>query len=251
MASREQEKEQRRREREAAEADAAASAARSRRLKLAAGLVVALLVAGGVMLALVSGGGDDDGTSPKTGTTPAVAVPPTQTDDLGSAVKTAGCTFKEFPDEGNTHLPDMEATFDEYGTNPPTSGTHRPPPAASDGVYEPGQSPDKEDWVHTLEHGRIIFMYAPGTPARRVAQLEALMNEAVKEEEGGFKTVLMENNTEMPFAVAAVGWRRYVACKELTDASFDALRAFREEFVEDAPEGDFPWPFSREASGEG
>ena len=244
MASREEEKEQRRREREAAEAQAAGAEARRRRLLIVVGgLVAAVIVAAVVVLAL---GGDDGGGGGDEPPASTVALPPKKTDDLQAAVRTAGCTFKEFPDEGNEHLPNMTATFDGYKTNPPTSGTHRPPPAASDGVYEPGQSPDKEDWVHTLEHGRIIFMYAPGTPARRIGQLEALMNEPVKKEEGGFKTVLMENNTDMPFAVAAVGWTRYVGCKEFTDASFDALRAFRAEFVEDAPEGDFPWPFARE-----
>jgi hypothetical protein len=50
----------------------------------------------------------------------------------------------------------------------------------------------------------------------------------------------------MPFEVAAVSWRRYVACEKFTDKSFDALRAFRSEVVDDgtAPEGDFPWPFT-------
>ncbi len=68
------------------------------------------------------------------------------------------------------------------------------------------------------------------------------MNEPFDDQPEGFKTNVMENNTNMPFAVAAVSWRRYVGCREFTDQSFDALRAFREDFVGDAPEGDFPWP---------
>jgi hypothetical protein len=248
MASREEEKAQRRAERQAAESAAAGAAERRRRLQLGGGLLLALIVGAIVAFALLSG--DDDGGDPPATATepPAAALPPKQTDDLAAAVKAAGCTFKEFPDEGNTHLESATATFPGYRTNPPTSGTHRPPPAASDGVYEPGRSPDAEDWVHTLEHGRVIFMYAPGTSPERVAQLEVLMNEPVKKEDGGFKTVLMENNTEMPFAVAAVSWTRYVGCERFEEAAFDALRAFRAEFVEDAPEGDFPWPFFREGS---
>ncbi|HEV2813274.1 MAG TPA: DUF3105 domain-containing protein [Solirubrobacteraceae bacterium] len=246
MASRQEEKERLRQERLAQQEAEARSAARKRRLQLVGGAVAVLAVAGILAAVLLGGGGEEDDPQPPP---PAdVSLPPKQTDDLEAAAKAAGCTFKEFPDEGNAHLPSATATFDEYKTNPPTSGTHRPPPAASDGIYEPGASPDKEDWVHTLEHGRVIFMYAPGTPEERRQQLEVLMNEEVKGEAGGFKTVIMENNTDMPFAVAAVSWSRYVACKEFTDGAFDALRAFRAEFVEDAPEGDFPWPFFREAS---
>lgn len=240
MASREQEKERRRLEREEAERAAAGSAARRRRVQVVLGALAALLVAGGVAFAVLSGGEDD----PKGGGGGDVALPAKKTDDLEAAAKTAGCTVKEHVDEGDDHLPDKDATFDDYKTNPPTSGTHRPPPAAPDGVYEPGNSPDKEDWVHTLEHGRVIFQYAPGTPQRRIDQLETLMNEPFNGEPGGFKTAVMENNTEMPFAVAALSWSRSLTCERFDDAAFDALRAFRSEFVSQAPEGDFPWPAS-------
>ncbi len=239
MASREEETERRRLEREEAERAAAGAAARRRRIQVALGALAALLVAGGVAFAVLSGGDDDGG-----GGGGAVAVPPQKIDDLDAAIEAAGCTLKEAVDEGNEHLPDKEAKFDDYKTNPPTSGTHRPPPAAPDGFYDPGNSPDKEDWVHTLEHGRVIFQYAPGTPERRVAQLETLMDEPFDGQPGGFKTAVMENNTSMPFAVAAVSWSRFVGCERFTDATFDVLRAFRTEFVGQAPEGDFPWPAS-------
>jgi hypothetical protein len=238
MASREEEKERRRRERMEAEQAAAGSAARRRRLQIVLGGLAALLLAGGVAFAVLSGGDDAPPDTPDD-----AVLPAKKTDDLRAAAKTAGCTVKEFPDEGNEHIR-KDDTFDGYKTNPPTSGTHRDPPAAPDGVYEPGSSPDKEDWVHTLEHGRVIFMYAPSTPQRRIEQLEALMNEPFDGQPGGYKTVVMENNTKMPFAVAAVSWTRYVACREFTDDAFDALRAFRSEFHSQAPEGDFPWPAS-------
>ncbi len=243
MSSRKEEKERLRREREEAERAAQAGAARRKRLGIVLGSVLALAVAGIVAFAVLGG---DDGGGGGGGGGGKVAVPAQQTDDLQEAVKAAGCEFKEFEDEGNNHLPNREATFDEYKTNPPTSGTHRPPPAAPDGVYAPGGSPDKEEWVHTLEHGRVIFMYRSGTPKQRQDQLETLMNEKFDGRPGAYKTVLMENNTDMPFAVAAVGWSRYVGCKEFNEKTFDALRTFRSEFVEDekAPEGEFPWPFT-------
>lgn len=197
-----------------------------RRLALVLGGLLVLAVAAVAVVALAGGDGEE-------------TDPPVPT--LEDAAKAARCTFREFPDEGNRHLPNRSATFDDYRTNPPTSGTHRPPPAAPDGVYPAGRSPDKEDWVHALEHGRVIFMYAPGTPA---GDLEALIDEPFDGRPGAYKTLVMENNTDMPFAVAAVAWTRFVGCKRFSRRAVDALRAFRSEFVEDeaAPEADFPWP---------
>jgi hypothetical protein len=239
MARREEEKERRRKERLAAEQSAAGSAARRRRVQIVLGGLAAFLLLGGVGFALLRGD-EKDGPPP-----PDSVLPAKQTSHLPTAIQNAdGCRLVEARDEGNDHLPDKDATFDGYKTNPPTSGTHRPPPAAPDGFYEPGASPDKEDWVHTLEHGRIIFQYAPGTPQQRIDQLAELMDEEFGGRPAGFKTAVMENNTKMPFAVAAVSWSRYVGCEEFTNETFDVLRAFREKYVEMAPEGEFPWPAS-------
>ena len=242
MASRKEQKEALRAERERKAREAEAAERRRRLIGFGAAGVLALAAIGAIVAVLVLGGDDDK--QPGGGGGANVALPEKKTDDLKAAAEAAGCTYKEFPDEGNSHLGSPTATFDEYKTNPPTSGTHRPPPAAPDGVYEPGNSPDKEDWVHTLEHGRVIFMYKPGTDKRRRDQLETLMNEPVGDEPSAFKTVLMENNTKMPFDVAAVSWTRYLGCEEFNDRVFDALRAFREKSIQDnvAPEGDFPWP---------
>lgn len=241
MSSRKEEKERLRRERE--EAERAAMASESRRRRIAAALGGALLVAIAVVVVLAVVGGGDGGGGGDDPRGPA-ALPPKQIDDLQEAARAAGCTIEEPEDEGNEHLPSQEATHDEYKSNPPTSGTHRPPPAAQDGIYLPGRSPDKENWVHTLEHGRVIFMYAPGTPERRRDQLETLMNEDVGEQPSGYKSVVMENNTNMPFAVAGVAWGAYVGCRTFNDRVFDALRAFRLEHIANpkAPEADFPWP---------
>ena len=66
-------------------------------------------------------------------------------------------------------------------------------------------------------------MYKPGTPAGRITQLQNLFNEPVLDSGNGYHSVLMQNNTKMPFAVAAVAWRNYVGCPEFTDKSLDAL----------------------------
>jgi hypothetical protein len=189
--------------------------------------------------------GDDGDSGPTGGSGKEGALPAKKTTDLDEAVKTAGCKITEQADEGNKHLAGNDDNFDDYKANPPTSGTHRPV-AAADGEYEPGNSPEPENWVHTLEHGRVILQYKPGTPQQRIDQLRTLMNEEVDGQPEAYKTVLMENNTKMPFAVVALSWRKTLACDEFTDASFDALRAFRNENVDSdlAPEPDFPWPYS-------
>jgi len=46
----------------------------------------------------------------------------------------------------------------------------------------------------------------------------------------------MQNNSEMPFEVAAVAWRNYVGCPKFNDKSIAALRAFRDVYVDTAPE---------------
>jgi hypothetical protein len=246
MSSRKEEKERLRREREEAERAAQASENRRKRLGIVLGSVLAVAVAIVIVLAVINGGGDgDDGGVSDPDST--AAIPASQTEDLEEAVKAAGCTYDTLPDEGNAHLDSVEGTFDDYKTNPPTSGTHRPMPgAAPDGVYPPGRSPDKENFVHTLEHGRVIFMYKPGTPKQRQDQLETLMNEEFDGQPKGYKTVLMENNTGMEHAVAAVSWRRWVVCDEFNDKVFDAFRAFRRENVDSelAPEPEFPWPYT-------
>lgn len=80
------------------------------------------------------------------------------------------------------------------------------------------------------------FSTGKGTPARRVGQLETLFNESYAGGGAGYHTLLLENTSQMPFAVAAVAWTRYVGCERFTDRTFDALRAFRADAVDEAPE---------------
>ncbi len=217
MSSRQEQKEQAKRERLEREAAEQKAAKRKRLAQIVGGVVVGAVVVVGVVLAIAGGSkGDRDDTN------------------LTAAAKAAGCTVKSFPDEGAAHVA-QKRTAADYKTNPPTSGDHNINPAP-DGVYAPGNEPEIENWVHTLEHGRILFQYKPGTPAPRIAQLQTLFNEAVLDSGNGYHSVLMQNNTKMPFAVAAVAWRHYVGCPEFTDKSLDALRDFREVYVDTAPE---------------
>lgn len=224
MSSRHDEKERRKQERIEREAAAAQQAKRKRLLQIVAGAVAALAVVGGIGYAVANGGGGetDDGRIDAA--------------RLTAAAKAAGCTYRSFPSEGAEHL-NKKFTAADYKTNPPTSGNHLPPGMqAPDGLYVAGNEPEIGAWVHTLEHGRIIFQYRPGVAKSVVTQLEALFREDVKGSGGAYHSVLMRNNTDMPFQVAAVAWRHYMACKTFTPKAIEALREFREEVVDTAPE---------------
>jgi hypothetical protein len=218
VSSRQEQKEQAKRERLEREAAEQKAAKRKRLLQIIGGVVVGAVVVVGIVL-VIAGGGKDAKRDSK---------------GLTASAKAAGCVVKTFPDEGAAHVA-KTLTAADYKTNPPTSGDHNINPAP-DGVYAPGNEPEIQNWVHTLEHGRIIFMYKPGTAAGRISQLQTLFNEKVLDSGNGYHSVLMQNNTKMPFAVAAVAWRHYVACPEFTDKSLVAMRDFRTVYVDTAPE---------------
>jgi hypothetical protein len=219
MAHRQEEKEQRKRERLERERAAEASAKRKRLLQIGAGVVVAAVVVVGIVLALAGGGSDN--------TRPTEAA-------LRAAARTAGCTYKAFPSEGRNHVTQPRTAAD-YKTNPPTSGDHNPTPAP-DGLYPAGNEPAIANWVHTLEHGRVLLMYKPGAPQANVAALQKLFEEDVLGSGKSYHMVLMQNNSNMPFQTAAVAWQHYVGCKDAGPAAVEAMRTFRDRYVDQAPE---------------
>ncbi len=219
MSSRQEEKERRRQEREERERAAAVKAKRSRLLQMIGGLVVACAIVVGVVLALSKGG--DDGAAADTGS-------------LSAAAKKADCVYRSFPEEGRDHV-DGKLTAADFKSNPATSGAHNPTPA-QDGEYSAGNEPEIANWVHTLEHGRILFQYRPGVDASVVDQLEALFKEDVNGSGGAYHSVLMRNNSKMPFQVAAVSWRHYLGCEKISPEAIEAMRLFRRERVDKAPE---------------
>ena len=234
MSSRQEEKERRRQERLEREQAEASKASSRRRLQLVAGVLLGVAVAVVAVLAITSGGGDDGGGGSGNEPESKATIPAQKIADFDEAVKASGCVAKTHPSEGREHLPSDTATNDRYKTNPPTSGTHRPT-WAEDGIYTAESTPDKENWVHALEHGRIIVQYKPGTPQKTVDQLETLLNERVKGVEG-YHTLLLQNNTDMDAEVAAVAWTQSLTCPAMNDQVFDAIRAFRERYTDKGPE---------------
>jgi hypothetical protein len=140
---------------------------------------------------------------------------------IATAAEAAGCKLESFPNYGRDHTGEKVA----YKTNPPTSGAHDAEPA-EDGEHESAPPPEK--WVHSLEHGRVILQYRPGTRAR----------EQLKEIFDGDKRhmLLMPNNTGMPYEVAAVAWRNALVCQTYDERAAGVLREFRDAYRDTAPE---------------
>ena len=156
---------------------------------------------------------------------------PTQaTADLDAAAKAAGCTVTNPKLEGAEHS-EKDFTPSDYQTNPPTSGNHAPD-WYEDGIYVPGTTPELGKLVHPLEHGRILVQYKPGTPESTVRQLEALL----AEQSDGYHMLLFENTTGMEPAVAATAWTHSLSCAEMNPKVFDAMRTFRERYIDKGPE---------------
>jgi len=233
VASRQEEKERRRQERLERERKEAAAAGRRKRLQLAGAVGLGLVVIGAVVVALVvglGGGGDGETEAKAPNAAAASQLPAQQTSDLEEAAKAAGCKVANPAYEGANH---EEKNFkaSDYKTNPPTSGNHFPD-WYDDGVYAPGSTPELGKLVHTLEHGRIDVQYKPGTPAKTVKQLEALL----AEQNDGYHMLLFQNTTGMTPAVAATAWTHSLTCPEMNDKVFDAIRAFRARYIDKGPE---------------
>ena len=234
MASREEEKRRRREERLAREQAEAKAAARRKRLQYVfGGLLAIAAVAGIVVVAVIGIGGGSDSEaepgSPSQADVAGVNLPEQQIGDVKAAAKAAGCDLKSPEIEGSTHET-KKFTAADYKTNPPTSGNHTPD-WYEDGIYEPGDAPEIGKTVHTLEHGRVDVQYKRGTSADTIKQLEALLAE-----QDGYHMLLFQNETDMPYAVAASAWGQLLGCKTMSPEVFDALRTFRAEYVDKGPE---------------
>jgi hypothetical protein len=189
----------------------------------AGGVLLALVAIAVVVFAVTSSSGSEkkSGSAAK-----AVPIPPQQNTSLTASAAAAGCELRDFPNFGQQHVTTKVA----YKTNPPTSGPHNPTPAL-DGSYEPGNPPSTEESVHALEHGRIDIQWKPGLLHREIGQLQTLTNE-----NGAYHVLLFENQTSMPFELAASAWQHYIGCPKFTPRVFDAIRNFRKEYTDKAPE---------------
>jgi len=237
VSSRKEQKEALRREREAREQAAQAAARRKQIVGYGVGGALALVALVIVVVVLAGGGGDGGGPGGGDLYPSGVGIPDPGplSADVEAAAEAAGCVLQSNRAASRDHLDDQNAT-ENYEQNPPTSGRHFAVPAP-DGIYD--EQPDKEDLVHTLEHGRVIVWFKPNLPADDRGKLKTLFDE------DPFHLVLTPDETNMPYAVAATAWNaepdplgtgQLMGCKTFNDKVIDALRAFKDEHRDRGPE---------------
>lgn len=237
MASRKEQKEALRRERE--EREAKAKGEQRRKQLVGYGVAGAIAIVAVVVIAVfaLGGGGDDSsGTAEASNVFPSGGTVPAQKDtNLKTAAAAAGCTTKSDENDSSQHTSSLSVKV-KYRTNPPTSGRHYIEPP-QDGAYaEPLQD---EQYVHSMEHGRIIVWFKPSLPEKQRADLKALFDE------DNYQMVLTPRK-DMPYAVAATAWNatpgkegtgKLLLCDKFeAPALFDAIRSFRDENRGNGPE---------------
>lgn len=119
------------------------------------------------------------------------------------AAAAADCTeIVEHENEGRDHLASGD-TFDDYETNPPTSGPHDPQPAPWGSYREPVET---EKLVHNLEHGGIIVHYKDLGDS----EVDALENLVDSYRNG----VISNPNDSIDAPIAIASWTKSMECEQ-------------------------------------
>jgi hypothetical protein len=235
VSHRREQKERLRQEREERERQAKAAAQRKKMVGYGAAAVLVLVVV--IVVAVVALGGSSGGGSdaqaaevfPTGGSFPKQTV-----FDVKPAAAAAGCKLSTVKATSREHTTSL-STRVKYSTNPPTSGKHYEIPAA-DGIY--GDPPQDEQLVHNMEHGRIIIWVRPSAPKDVRADMRAMV------EDDSYQMVLVPR-PNMPYEVAATAWDadpapngtgELMTCNKVTDKTYDALAAFRDDHRSQGPE---------------
>lgn len=129
-----------------------------------------------------------------------------------AAAEAADCTeVVEHENEGRDHLGQGE-TYDDYETNPPTSGPHNPQPAPW-GSYR--ETVEPETLVHSLEHGGVVVHYN-GLSDSEVDALENLVD--------SYRNGVISNpNESIDAPVVLTSWTKSVECQQY---SADVIQAY-------------------------
>jgi len=186
------------------------------RVKLAAAAAVVLV--GGILVALAVAGRSEQSEFQAGG-----SVPRQKLMDLAASARRADCQVRDFQEEGDGET----AGTVNYRSDPPHSGPQNPQPAQDGAFYS--DPPSDETLVHSLRHGRIVIWFDPSLSDQDKSDLKALFDE-------NNPHMFLVPRGSMPYEVAATGRTHRLGCEQLTAASFDALRTFRDRYRDRAPE---------------
>jgi uncharacterized protein DUF3105 len=177
---------------------------------LLAGIVAGLIVIVAIVAVVVARG---SGSSTSTATA------------ATTALRNAGCTYKQYPSEGRGHVSSLSAKVN-YKTFPPTSGTHYYIPAVWNRYTQPLVLVQE---VHNLEHGGVIIQYGDKVPQATVAKLVDFYNS----DPNG---MLLAPLPTLGNKIALTAWTRLATCTGYKAAAFTAFRgAFRGKGPEKFP----------------
>ena len=142
---------------------------------------------------------------------------------LAKKLTAAGCTFKTYPSQGQSHVQSLAATV-KYNSFPPTSGPHYFQPAVWNRYLGPLVLVQE---VHNLEHGGVIIQYGDKVPSSMIDQLNAFYD-------GSPNGMLLAPLPQLGTQIAVSAWTHLATC---TRYSGDAFSAFRNAFRGKGPEG--------------
>jgi hypothetical protein len=177
------------------------SGSRLATLAYAAAWLVAAAMIVGVLLTVLDSGEPEE-----------VSLPPVHETELVTAAARAGC--------------ELERARAGERLNPPVLGGAAATPAAP-GFYD--ESPDGESLVAAMREGVIVIHFRDLASS----ELELLRDFQEAAPDG---TIVVPNDTAMPFVVAVTAYRRLLGCRTLNQSSVDAIQLFRGRFVGVGPD---------------
>lgn len=108
--------------------------------------------------------------------------------------------WEDVPDQGAEHIPDS-TTFDEYNSNPPTSGPHYSQPARA-GFYD--DPVPAGNLIHSMEHGYVIIWYnCDGLLDTACGELKVRIQKIMEDERRGKLIAVPWDSMETTIALTA------------------------------------------------
>jgi hypothetical protein len=141
-----------------------------------------------------------------------VSLPPVHETELDRAAARAGC--------------ELQRARAGERLNPPVLGGAAAAPAAP-GFYD--ESPSGESLLAAMREGVIVIRFRDLDSSE--VDLLRDFQEAVPD-----GTIVVRDQTGMPFEVAVTAYRRLLGCRTLNQSSVDAIQLFRGRFVGSGPD---------------
>jgi len=107
-----------------------------------------------------------------------------------------------------------------------------------DAIRELGYSPNRAARNLRTRASHLIGMrFNPAQEGTANAAMDRFVHSLVETSaDSGYHILLFENATKMPYEIAATAWGHLLGCPKMNDQVFDALRAFRKNYVDKGPE---------------